>query len=137
MLIFLKWVNRTFQILEPIMHLCVFPTEKWAEEKPIFIILALCIIWLCVQWDHFERLSDLEIYKMFFVSCPIQFFSQERTLKTLPMLAIVISGQWSHLVNLHGGKGKREIGVVCTESNDGHRGKICDSCPYGIFSKIL
>lgn len=34
-------------------------------------------------------------------------------------------------------KGKREIGVICTESNDGCRGKICDSCPYGIFSKIL
>lgn len=59
MLIFPKWVNWTFQILEPIMHLCVFQTEKWAEEKPIFIVLALCIIWLCVQWDHFEKVKWL------------------------------------------------------------------------------
>lgn len=44
-----------------------------------------------------ERLSDLEIYKMFLVACPIQFVSQERMLKTLPMLVISISDLWNHL----------------------------------------
>ena len=44
-----------------------------------------------------KRLSDLEIYKMFLVSCPIQFFSQERMWLTLPMLAISISDLWNHL----------------------------------------
>lgn len=44
-----------------------------------------------------KRLSDLEIYKMYLVSCPIQFFSQETTLKTLPSLAISVSDLWVHL----------------------------------------
>ena len=42
-----------------------------------------------------KRLTDLEIYKTFLVSCPTQ-FSQERIWKPLPMLAISISDLWNH-----------------------------------------
>lgn len=120
MLIFLKWVNWTFQILEPIMHLCVFQTEKWAEEKPIFIILAFCIIWLVFSEIILKRLSDLEIYKMYLVSCPIHFFSQEMMLKTLPFLAISISDLWIHLGKAVLKKRKKSNNRICIENNGGH-----------------
>lgn len=94
MLIFLKRVNRTFQILEPIIHFSVFQTGTWAEEKPIFIVLALCVIWLCVQWDHFEKVKWLGNLRDVLVSCPIRFFSQERMSKALP---ISISSPWNYL----------------------------------------
>ena len=60
MLIFLEWVNWAFQIFEPAIHFSMFfKQKKWAEEKTHFIIVALCIICLCVQWDHFEKVKWL------------------------------------------------------------------------------
>lgn len=76
--------------------LYVFQMEKRAEEKTHLYYFSSVSSDFVFSEIISKRLSDLEIYKMSLISCPIQ-FSQERMLKTLPMLVISISDLWSHL----------------------------------------
>lgn len=84
-----------------------------------------------------KRLSDLGIYKMLLVSCPHQFFSQERMLKTVPILGISVSELWNHLSKVVLKNGKSNEGNKKLELQRTQKKIWCDSCTYAVFSKIL
>lgn len=56
----MMWVNWIFQILELIIHFFMFFKQKMSRgKKHSFITLAVCVIWLYTQWDHFEKVKWL------------------------------------------------------------------------------